>query len=253
MNCTRCGEGLPEAANFCPKCGQRHEVAGEGESESRSADPSEAPAVFVENGTEAGQAMKGAAPWIVGSILALFGLFVIAIVGFSLSKRPDEATPTELAELNVAAQNLAEAAVEVGAGAGANEMSAETASVTPAAPPEAPAEEEAEQNGGLGLTTAQFDARRSAISYLDTAGFSREGLIQQLSSEYGSGYSRSDAEAAVDTIDVDWKENAARSARQYLDITGFSCSKLIEQLSSEYGSKYTVDEASYGAAAAGAC
>lgn len=84
-------------------------------------------------------------------------------------------------------------------------------------------------------------------------GFSRDGLIEQLSSDAGEGYSVLDATVAVDSLDVDWNENAVRSAKQYLDMTGFSCKGLIEQLSSSAGEKYTVEQATYGAHQAGAC
>ncbi len=97
------------------------------------------------------------------------------------------------------------------------------------------------------------NAIRSAENYLMMTGFSRDGLIEQLSSPYGDGYSVSDATAAVDSLSVDWNAQALRSAEQYLQMTGFSCSGLIEQLSSEYGSKYTIDQATYGAKQAGAC
>ena len=103
------------------------------------------------------------------------------------------------------------------------------------------------------LTGPQKNAVRSAQSYLSFQGFSRAGLIEQLSSEYGDGYSRSDATVAVDSLTVDWNEQAARSARSYLDMMGFSCSGLIDQLSSSYGDKYTSDQARAGANAAGAC
>ena len=97
------------------------------------------------------------------------------------------------------------------------------------------------------------NAIRSAESYLSFSWFSREGLIEQLSSPYGDGYSVSDATAAVDSLSVDWNLQAVRSAEQYLQMSGFSCSGLIEQLSSEYGSKFTLDQATYGAQQAGAC
>lgn len=104
-----------------------------------------------------------------------------------------------------------------------------------------------------GLTGPQRNAVRSAEQYLSMSGFSRQGLIEQLSSDAGEGYERADAEAAVDSLDVDWNENAARSARQYLDMTGFSCKGLIEQLSSSAGEDYTLEQATYGAQQAGAC
>ncbi len=104
-----------------------------------------------------------------------------------------------------------------------------------------------------GLTGPRGNAVRSAKQYLSLQGFSRSGLIQQLSSDYGDGYSIADATAAVDSLNVDWNKQAVRSAQQYLSMHGFSCKGLIEQLSSSAGDKYTVSQATYGAQQAGAC
>lgn len=101
------------------------------------------------------------------------------------------------------------------------------------------------------LTGPQRNAVRTAESYLSFMGFSRAGLIQQLT--FADGYSVADATAAVDSLDVDWNEQASRSAQQYLTLMGFSCNGLIEQLSSDAGDKYTVDQATFGARDAGAC
>lgn len=103
------------------------------------------------------------------------------------------------------------------------------------------------------LTGPQENAVRSANSYLAMSGFSREGLIEQLSSSYGEGYNRADAIAAVDSLSVDWNDQAKRSAEQYLAMMGFSCNGLIEQLSTDAGDKYTRSQATYGAEQAGAC
>jgi hypothetical protein len=103
------------------------------------------------------------------------------------------------------------------------------------------------------LTPPQSNALRSAEQYLNMTGFSRDGLIEQLSSDAGDGYSVADATAAVDSLTVDWNENAAKSAKQYLSMSGFSCKGLIEQLSSRAGDKYTTEQATYGARQAGAC
>lgn len=103
------------------------------------------------------------------------------------------------------------------------------------------------------LTGPQKNAVRSAESYLVFSGFSRAGLIDQLSSPYGDGYELADATVAVDSLSVDWNAQAARSASRYLEMTGFSCNGLIEQLSSEYGDKFTLSEATFGAHQAGAC
>ncbi|ENX35032.1 hypothetical protein F889_01323 [Acinetobacter colistiniresistens] len=103
------------------------------------------------------------------------------------------------------------------------------------------------------LTGPQKNAIRSAQQYLSFTGFSRDGLIQQLSSSAGNGYDRNDATVAVDSLNIDWNEQAVKSATNYLNLSGFSCKGLIQQLSSRAGDKYTVDQATYGAKKAGAC
>jgi hypothetical protein len=103
------------------------------------------------------------------------------------------------------------------------------------------------------LTGPLRNAVRSAQQYLSLQGFSRDGLIQQLSSSAGDGYDVADATAAVDSLNVDWNENAVKSAKQYLSIQGFSCKGLVQQLSSRAGDKYTLSQATYGAQQAGAC
>jgi hypothetical protein len=85
------------------------------------------------------------------------------------------------------------------------------------------------------------------------SGFSRQGLIDQLSSEYGEKFNVADATVAVDNLGADWNAQAARSAASYLNMSGFSCQGLIDQLSSSHGEKFTVSQATYGAKQAGAC
>lgn len=103
------------------------------------------------------------------------------------------------------------------------------------------------------LTGPQNNAVRSAEQYLSMTGFSRNGLIHQLSSDAGDGYEISDATVAVDSLNIDWNLEAVKSAKQYLSMMGFSCKGLINQLSSSAGDKYTVDQATYGAKQAGGC
>ena len=104
-----------------------------------------------------------------------------------------------------------------------------------------------------GLTNPQKNAVRSAEQYLSFQGFSRSGLIRQLSSDYGDAYDIGDATVAVDSLNIDWNEQATRSAEQYLNMQGFSCQGLIRQLSSDAGDGYTERQATYGARQAGAC
>jgi len=97
-------------------------------------------------------------------------------------------------------------------------------------------------------TVAQQNAIQSAQGYLDMSGFSRTGLIQQLSSKAGEGFRKTDAMFAVNHIKVDWNKEAVESAKQYLKMgTGFSRAGLIDQLSSKAGEGFTASQATYAA------
>lgn len=94
------------------------------------------------------------------------------------------------------------------------------------------------------LSSSQRNATQSAEQYLEISAFSRSGLIGQLEYE---GYSTEDATFAVDSLNVDWNEQARLSAEQYLEISSFSLSGLIDQLVYE---GFTQAQAEYGANAA---
>ena len=102
------------------------------------------------------------------------------------------------------------------------------------------------------MTTAQKNAYQSAKSYLNYMAFSRQGLIDQLTSEYADAYALEDATYAVDALEanseVDWNEEAYESAKSYLDYMAFSRQGLIDQLTSEYGEQFEADQAEYAVA-----
>lgn len=100
-------------------------------------------------------------------------------------------------------------------------------------------------------TVSQKNAIRAAMSYLELKGFSRAGLIKQLSSRYGDSFPEEDAVFAVNHIDVDWNEQAYRAAMSYLELKGFSHDGLVQQLESEYGDGFTHAQAEYGVMKAG--
>ncbi len=99
--------------------------------------------------------------------------------------------------------------------------------------------------------TATKNAYKSAKNYLSFTSFSKKGLIQQLSAEYGDKYTLELATAAVqfleDNGEVDWNEQAYKTAKNYLSFTSFSREGLINQLTAEYGDKYTLEQAEYAA------
>ena len=59
-------------------------------------------------------------------------------------------------------------------------------------------------------TSGQQNAVEAAESYLDGQGFSRQGLIGQLSSDVADGFSKADATFAVKHVDVDWNQRRSR-------------------------------------------
>ena len=101
-------------------------------------------------------------------------------------------------------------------------------------------------SGTVEPTVSQQQAIESAQSYLDTGGgFSRTGLIQQLSSKSGEGFTQAQAVYAVKQLHPDWNAQAVQSAKSYLETGGFSRTGLIDQLSSKYGEGFTHAQAVY--------
>lgn len=88
------------------------------------------------------------------------------------------------------------------------------------------------------------NARRSARSYIDLMGFSRQGLIDQLEYEQ---YPVEAATAAVDSMAIDWNAEAVEKAQSYLDMMGFSHGGLVDQLIYE---GFTPEQAEHGASVA---
>jgi len=105
------------------------------------------------------------------------------------------------------------------------------------------------------LTLAQENAVRSAESYLSFTSFSKKGLIEQLTSEYGEGFEAADAKFAVKYLEendlVDWNAEAVEAAESYLELTSFSRSGLYDQLTSDYGSGFTDKQAKHALKAVG--
>jgi uncharacterized protein with PIN domain len=93
------------------------------------------------------------------------------------------------------------------------------------------------------MTVSQANAIEAAEKYLAMAAFSRSGLIQQLSSKHGEGYSRADAAYAVDHLAVEWRQQAVRAAKQHLAERSYSREGLIHQLKARYGDGFTHAEA----------
>jgi hypothetical protein len=103
------------------------------------------------------------------------------------------------------------------------------------------------------LTQQQKSAVAEANQYLSTSAFSKQGLIDQLDSPDGGGYSVNDATVAVDSLTTNWNTEAVQAAKEYLQTGPFSCNDLIQQLDSPDGGEFTVAQATYGAQQSGDC
>ncbi|HAT4217270.1 Ltp family lipoprotein [Clostridium perfringens] len=88
-------------------------------------------------------------------------------------------------------------------------------------------------------------ALRKAKVYSDTMSMSKEGLYDQLTSEYGEKFSDEAAQYAMDNLEVDWNKNALKKAKVYQETMAMSPSAIYDQLVSEYGEKFTEEEAQY--------
>jgi Host cell surface-exposed lipoprotein len=109
------------------------------------------------------------------------------------------------------------------------------------------AEEPTEEPTEPEMTASQEQAVEAAQEYLDSGGYSEKGLIDQLSSEYGSDFPKKDAKFAVNYLKPNWKAEAVEAGQEYLDSGSYSKQGLIEQLESPYGSQFTHGQAVYAA------
>jgi hypothetical protein len=82
-------------------------------------------------------------------------------------------------------------------------------------------------------------------------GFSDQGLLQQLTSNAGNGFTEAQAEYAISSLHPDWDAQAVDAAKGYMQMGGFSQASLIQQLTSSDGSGFTQAQAEYAASQVG--
>lgn len=94
-------------------------------------------------------------------------------------------------------------------------------------------------------TKEQKNALKKAQSYSENMHMSKKGIYKQLTSEYGEGFSKEDAQYAVDNMTADWNANALAKAKSYQNSMSMSKNNIYKQLISEYGEQFTKEEAQY--------
>ena len=160
--------------------------------------------------------------WFIALAVAIALIVIAAVASPKEDETPAESTHSTAAESIATEAPVASASADatpdtVPASPVATEPQASTAPAVVSQP--AP-----ESN----LSPSQQNALRSAENYLSFMSFSRQGLIDQLSSEFGDQFPVDDATVAVDSLNVDWNEQAVGSAQNYLEMSGFSCQGLID-------------------------
>lgn len=120
---------------------------------------------------------------------------------------------------------------------------------TSAAATEPAATEPAEEEPAEPEVPAEFSsALTKAEQYSEIMSMSKQGIYDQLTSEYGEQFSAEAAQYAVDTMTADWNANALAKAQQYQDTMSMSPAAIHDQLTSEYGEQFTSAEADYAIA-----
>ena len=88
-------------------------------------------------------------------------------------------------------------------------------------------------------------ALNKATSYSNTMHMSKQGIYNQLVSDYGEQFSAEAAQYAIDNVSADWNANALAKAKNYQSTMNMSPAAIHDQLISEYGEKFTKAEADY--------
>ncbi|WP_051750421.1 Ltp family lipoprotein [Phycicoccus jejuensis] len=202
-------------------------------------------AASVSSAVQQGDAVPSPKPWFKKKRLMIpaglvGGVIFVSALGSALGDdgpQQDSALTASTSSSSSASPRSSEAPAATASPTA--ESVVETTSPSPTPTPSKAAPKPKPKPAAPSLTLAQENAKGTAESYLDMSGFSKKSLMEQLKFE---GYKKSDIEAAMATMKVDWNAEAVESAQSYLDMTNFSRSGLIEQLEFE---GYTSKQANY--------
>lgn len=95
------------------------------------------------------------------------------------------------------------------------------------------------------VPTEYKSALNKATSYANNMNMSKQGVYDQLVSEYGEKFSAEAAQYAIDNVKADWNANALAKAKSYQDTMSMSPAAIHDQLTSEHGEEFTQAEADY--------
>ena len=161
---------------------------------------------------------------------------------------PEDAKSAILDSINIVIERNSEKATK--------EITAESTEKAAEKPAEKPTEEKPTEKITEKATEAPTEkptdtpkeyqnALKKAKVYSDTMYMSKSGIYNQLTSEYGEGFSEDAADYAIENLDADYKANALAKAKTYQETMAMSKSAIYDQLVSEYGEGFTEEEAQY--------
>ena len=93
------------------------------------------------------------------------------------------------------------------------------------------------------VQTEYKNALKTAKSYDKTLYMSKQGLYDQLTSEFEQ-FTPEAAQHAVDNVGANWKENALKTAESYQKLANMSSNDIYDQLTSKW-EQFTPEEAQY--------
>ena len=91
---------------------------------------------------------------------------------------------------------------------------------------------------------SEYKSALKRAKLYDAVPLSKARMYDQLTSEDGGNFPAEAAQYAVDSGEIDWKENALRMAKLYQSVAAMSSSDIYDQLISE-AERYTPEEAQY--------
>ena len=206
--------------------------------------------VVVEATQKKGRGCFGIATGVMFGIVGAFGLLLVGCVGILAiaSNETGDETTVESQEESATDTDSEDGVASEPAATGTESEDIEEGVSEPDETQnglESTAENEVGAGSDNGLTPSQNNAIESAQSLVDTLPFSRQGLLDQLTSEFGSQFSEEDATFAVDSLSIDWNEEAIEGAQSLVDTLPISRQGLLDQLTSEFGSQFTQEEATF--------
>lgn len=176
--------------------------------------------------------------WVVTGIIAFF--LLIGIISSSVST-PTTTTTTKPSPTSTKTLSPEEQAKKAEEEAAAKKKADEEKAKAEA---DAKAQKEAEDKA-KNVPAEYKSALSQAGSYANTMHMSKQGVYDQLVSEYGGQFSADAAQYAIDNVKADWGANALAKAKTYQDTMHLSPSAIHDQLTSQYGEQFTQAEADY--------